>query len=94
MENQKNNGTFFYTFKDENGNSHEVVGACRARELEADRDRLQAINAELVAALERILLASDHRMADGGSRMDYQDTNRVAGDIARAALAKAKEAQS
>lgn len=47
----------------------------------ADRDRLQALNAELVAALE-IIARGD---ADRGLQMR---------DIARAALAKAKEAQS
>ena len=56
----------------------------------ADRDRLLAENQRLREALQRILLASDRRMADGGDKFAYQDTNRQAGDIARAALGATK----
>lgn len=52
--------------------------------------RLLTENARLREALQRILIASDRRMADGGEKLDYQDTNRQAGDVARAALARSQ----
>ena len=44
--------------------------------------------------LQRILIESSKRMAEGGDKMDYQDTNRQTGDIARAALAAVKGGQN
>lgn len=77
---------------------HESLKAClsslNVAEQEAARmgdniDRLRSINAELVAALERIY--AGHEMSGAFTHADvivrYQQ-------IARAALAKAKEAQS
>jgi hypothetical protein len=52
---------------------------------------LRANHADLMIALKRILEASNRQMANGGDKLDYQDTNRQAGDIARSAIAKAEK---
>jgi hypothetical protein len=48
------------------------------------------VAADLQESLQRILQASNERMAAAGDLLDYQDTNRQSGDIARAAIAKAQ----
>ena len=57
-----------------------------APETAQERDRLKAINAELVEALERTVCALEEVAEDGGTII-YNETM----DIARAALAKARE---
>jgi len=54
------------------------------------KSNLIAAAPEMLAALKRILEASNRQMANGGDKLDYQDTNRQAGDIARSAIAKAE----
>ena len=52
---------------------------------------LRESHADLLAELKRILEASNRQMANGGDKLDYQDTNRQAGNIARSAIAKAEK---
>jgi hypothetical protein len=58
--------------------------------LAAEVIRLRSVAADLQESLQRILQASNERMAAAGDLLDYQDTNRQSGDIARAAIAKAQ----
>jgi hypothetical protein len=60
-----------------------------SRDEEIANARLIAAAPDLLAALQRIMITSDRRMADGGDKLDFQDTNRHLGDMARAAIARA-----
>ena len=56
--------------------------------LTAERDGLLRDKAELVAALQWIMLRGVRQQAEGGDTMDFQDASREQSDRARYAIAK------
>lgn len=60
-----------------------------ARDARRKLKQLRDAAPDLLEALQRISILSARRMAEGGDKMDYQDANRNAGDIARAAVDRA-----
>lgn len=78
------------SFPNKGANRRRLLAMKEAGEALAESPQIFAAAPELLEALEKILLKAVRQQASGGDLLDFRDRLRECGDIARAAIAKAK----